>query len=164
MDALLAEAIHLQRQGRTAQAEHLYQALVAAEPTSPIFLNGYGILCAQMGNYPRAEALFREAMRQAPDFMDAQMNLGNLLLASGDFQEGITLLGSVAALRPDRADGLYNFGRALAALLEIAPRPSPSFVKHFWRSQATSRLVSNLPTTCGVRKITPTPRANTVPP
>jgi len=115
MDALLAEAIHLQRQGRTAQAEHLYQALVAAEPTSPIFLNGYGILCAQMGNYPRAEALFREAMRQAPDFMDAQMNLGNLLLASGDFQEGITLLGSVAALRPDRADGLYNFGRALAA-------------------------------------------------
>jgi tetratricopeptide (TPR) repeat protein len=81
---LLARArAHLEASDRAAARLDLTEAL-KLYPGSPAVHNFLGVLEAGEGNYAEAEKRFREAVRRAPDYTDAQLNLGRLYQEHGE--------------------------------------------------------------------------------
>ncbi|ODT88704.1 tetratricopeptide repeat-containing glycosyltransferase family protein [Phenylobacterium sp. SCN 70-31] len=76
-------------QGRFAQAETIYRALMAGAPPpqAPVVLN-LGLALEEQGKYAEAEALYRDVLATRPDDPDFGRRLAYLLLRNGDFAEG----------------------------------------------------------------------------
>lgn len=60
-----------------------------------------GLACQRGGQLKRAEALYRQALRQAPDNADAHQNLGNVLQVLGRLDEAMACHRRAAELSPD---------------------------------------------------------------
>jgi tetratricopeptide (TPR) repeat protein len=69
-----------------------------------------GVGWAQLGNLERAEQHYREALRLAPDYVEANNNLGNLLLRSGRVPEAERFCLEAVKLMPDFAQANNNLG------------------------------------------------------
>jgi predicted O-linked N-acetylglucosamine transferase (SPINDLY family) len=72
-----------------------------------------GVRRLQAGNLTEAESLFRQALAQQPDHVDARFFLANLALRSGRFDEAITEYHHVLRLRPGDPETCNNLGNAL---------------------------------------------------
>ena len=70
----------------------------------------------RQGAWPQAVAAYREALRTAPDHVDARYNLGLLLLRQGALPEGLAQLRHAARLAPAQANIRLTIGRAQQAL------------------------------------------------
>src|SRR5689334_13633694 len=68
------------------------------------------------GAWAEAVAAYREALRTAPDHVDARYNLGLLLLRRGALPEGLAELEHAARLAPAQANIRLTIGRARQAL------------------------------------------------
>ena len=91
-------------------------------------------LLAQAGSRPEAEHLLRRVLERSPDFREAQLRLGQLLLDMGREAQAAAELGAALANRPqdvdlhllaatahERAGALTAASEHLAAVLEVDP-------------------------------------------
>src|SRR4051794_2898997 len=72
-------------------------------------------LCRR-GAWAQAAEAYREALRLAPEHVDARYNLGLVLLRLGDLSKGLAHLQHAAKLAPKEADIHLTIGRAQQAL------------------------------------------------
>jgi tetratricopeptide (TPR) repeat protein len=78
----------LQAQGRLKEAESLHRDAAARWPANPIVWQNLGVMLDNSGQTGEAITAFRTALRYAPDYATAHVNLAHALLRRGDFTEG----------------------------------------------------------------------------
>lgn len=93
---------------QAAVDEYVASELAAAErPESHLNLGGYW---AERGDAGKAEAAYRTALRLAPDFIPAMINLAELQRALGNTSEEATLLERAYLAEPDNAAVVHALG------------------------------------------------------
>lgn len=116
LDQALVEAIRHHNDGRTAEAENLYRAILASVPGHAVASYGFGLLCAMRGRFKEAVTAYRDAIAMRPDFADAYINLGTVVLALGQLDEAVALYRQAIAISPENALAHSNLGKALQDL------------------------------------------------
>lgn len=79
-----------------AEAEKMFQAVIADEPNNVGALNNYGVCLDLQGRHADAQVAYRKALAMAPELASARQNLGLSLALSGSSTEGVTMLGDAA--------------------------------------------------------------------
>lgn len=110
--ALLREAVQHHQAGRLAEAEALYQRVLAETPRQPDAIHLLGVVAHQRGDYVGAEALIRRAIAIHADDAAYHNNLGTVLLAQGQPAAAIEALARAVALKPAYAEAHNNLGNA----------------------------------------------------
>jgi tetratricopeptide (TPR) repeat protein len=114
-----AAAAMLEQQGKFAEAEVAWRAVLKAEPNSAEACAHLGFLEAHQEHYKQAIVLYRKARALNPSMPSLQMNLGLALFKAGDLKEAAqifnTLLqtqatGSGEALRLKTLIGMADYG------------------------------------------------------
>ena len=133
-DQLAAQAERHHQAGRSAEAERLYRAALAASPDHASSLHGLGCLAHAGGHPGLAIGLIGQAVAAAPDVASYTISLGLALLACGHAEEARAAL-HVAVLRDPgdprgyraQAQALSRLGRLddAEASLRIAVRLDP---------------------------------------
>ena len=62
----LNQAMDFHRQGRLAEAEHIYRELRVQFPHSPDLVHLHGLVIFELGQHAAGEALLQEAIRLSP--------------------------------------------------------------------------------------------------
>jgi tetratricopeptide (TPR) repeat protein len=136
---LLAGAQRLFEASDRAGARRELTRAAKLYPASPVVHNFLGILDAEDGNPAAAESRFREAVRQAPQYTDAHLNLGRLYQenAGRDAQAPAKALAAYEAiLRYEPAHVEANFQ---AATLLHAAGEFARALQHLERMPADDR-------------------------
>jgi len=76
----------------------------------------YGLTCARIGAYDRAEAAFNGVLVQHPDDFDVLFNLGRAAARARHYDRALHALEVAVTLRPDHVDSLLELGEVHAAL------------------------------------------------
>jgi predicted O-linked N-acetylglucosamine transferase (SPINDLY family) len=119
LEQILVEAIEHHHAGRTDDAERLYQTVLASPSAPAIASFSFGLLCATQDRLQEAAAAYRHAIAIKPDFVDAYINLGTVVLALGRREEAVTIFRDAIAISPENAMALGNLGKALQDLGRI---------------------------------------------
>lgn len=125
LDQTLARAQALLARGELEAARTALTGAARAFPSHPIVENLLGVVEAQEGHPSAAEARFREAVRAAPRYTDAWLNLGRLYQEAGarDAEAAVKALAAyeaVLAYAPDHAESLYQSAVLLQAKGDFA--------------------------------------------
>jgi tetratricopeptide (TPR) repeat protein len=112
----LQTALSLHQQGRLAEAESLYQALLDADRDHFDVLHALGILRCQQRRYEEARGLFLHALRQKPGSPEAHYNLATALEGLKHPEEAVLHYREALALRPDFYPAHNNLANVLKAL------------------------------------------------
>jgi tetratricopeptide (TPR) repeat protein len=113
------QAIALEQQGRSAEAEAAWQAFAKAEPGSAEAYAHLGFLEARQERYKEAVPLYRKALVLDPAMPGLKMNLGLALFKSGALKEAIQIFtpllksepaSSPEALRLTTLIGIAHYG------------------------------------------------------
>ncbi|MGB8261297.1 MAG: tetratricopeptide repeat protein [Terracidiphilus sp.] len=133
-------ALAMERQGKTAQAEAAWRAVMKAHPNSPEPYAHLGLLEARHERFKEAVPLYRKALALGPDIPGLRMNLGLALFKSGSLKEAIQEFGDLLKKAPvDSPDhqrltiligmahyGLAEYPEAIPYLKEAADRDAQS--------------------------------------
>src|SRR5262249_3750335 len=76
--------------------------------------NRHGSALALAGQVGESDAYIREAIRLAPDYMEPQNNLDNVLMFQEKFDEAVTCYESALRLSADNPDIYNNLGHVLS--------------------------------------------------
>jgi tetratricopeptide (TPR) repeat protein len=76
----------------------------------------YGLTCARIGAYDRAEAAFNTVLVQQPDDFDVLFNLGRAAARAGHYDRALRALEVAVKLQPDNVDSLLELAEVNAAL------------------------------------------------
>ena len=105
------------KQGRRAEAATALEKSLQLDGEAPEAHYALGLLWSQPDGDPgRAEASFREAIRLAPDYPEAQMNLAILLFQGQRAEEAGYHFERALRYRPDYALAHLNYGLMLQKL------------------------------------------------
>jgi tetratricopeptide (TPR) repeat protein len=115
----IAAAAALHRQGRLAEAEALYLAILKSARSDFDALHGLGILRSQQGRHEEARGLFRRALQVQPNSPEADYNLALALEALGRRAQAVTHYERALLNRADFHQAANNLGNALKALGRI---------------------------------------------
>ncbi len=110
---LFDEALELHGQGRLAEAEHLYQEALAANPGLIDARHMLGVVRAQQGRNQEAFDFIAPVVAANPGNVLALVNLGNVLNALKRWAEALQNFDHVLALAPDYPDAWCNRGNVL---------------------------------------------------
>src|SRR6266496_4708620 len=124
-DLLTRAQQRLEASDRSGARRELTEAL-RLYPASATVHNFLGVLEAQEGNYPAAEARFREAIGRRPQYTDAYLNLGRLYQDNAGKDEqavrkGLAAYEAVLQYQPDHAEARYQSAALLRVLGEFGP-------------------------------------------
>ncbi|HYY72935.1 MAG TPA: tetratricopeptide repeat protein [Candidatus Bathyarchaeia archaeon] len=97
-----------------AEAEVCYRRAHLLDPKSFAWSYYLGLIQADQGEFQEASGALREALRQNPKYLPAELLLGECLLASGKWQEAAQFYGAMVSRHPDRAEAYYGLGRVNA--------------------------------------------------
>jgi tetratricopeptide (TPR) repeat protein len=122
----LRRAAELHGGGRLAEAEALYQRILAAHPDDVDSWQRLAMVQQQQGRAEDALASLSEAVAHDPASAEARSNLGLVLQTLGRNEEALTRYDEALALRPDHVKALSNRGLALQAL----GRPEEALASH----------------------------------
>jgi tetratricopeptide (TPR) repeat protein len=111
--ALLDEAVSLHGQGRLAEAERLYEQVLAANPGLMDARHMLGVLRAQQGRSQEALDLIAPVAAANPRDALALANLGNVLNALHRRQEALQAFDRALTLAPSYPDAWCNRGNVL---------------------------------------------------
>ncbi len=114
MDPLFARAYAAHRDGRLADAERDYRAMLDADPVHTDALHLLGVLRHQQGHHEEAVDLVGRAVQLRPNDAGLQLNLGNALKALGRLDGAIERFRNALSLAPEFALAHYNLGNAYA--------------------------------------------------
>jgi tetratricopeptide (TPR) repeat protein len=112
----LQQAFQLLQQGRLADAERLYRALLERDRNQFAALYGLAIALSRRGALDEAVRLMRRALNQNPRLAGAHNDLGNMLEGLGRYEEAAERYRRALALEPGLAVAHTNLGHALQAL------------------------------------------------
>jgi predicted O-linked N-acetylglucosamine transferase (SPINDLY family) len=113
---LLDRATALHRDARFAEAEKLYQQLLAVDPENFDAIHRLGILRLHAGAYEHARELLEKAVTLEPASAAAHSNLGITLLKMRQFAEALARFDDAVARQPDDIDFRFNQANALLLL------------------------------------------------
>lgn len=105
--------VYLKRQNFEKAAEQLEKAL--EEAPSPAVLNNLGVAYIGVGEYVRAEALLRQALRQQPDLADCYKNLAFLYQKTGRTEEVSASFEEYFSVNPKDTKLIQNYVAYLSA-------------------------------------------------
>ncbi len=108
----LNQAMDFHRQGRLAEAEHIYRELRVQFPHSPDLVHLHGLVIFELGQHAAGEALLQEAIRLNPNVAHYHGNYGTKLVDQRDTQRAIAYLRRAVELAPDATQHHYNLGNA----------------------------------------------------
>jgi Flp pilus assembly protein TadD len=114
--ALFDEGVKLHQMGRLADAETIYNQILAVRPEHPDCLHFLGVIFYQRGDYAEAVRLIVPALRQKPDDALALHNLGSALAMQGRRAEALASFSHAIAARPDYPDAYVHRGNVLREL------------------------------------------------
>lgn len=114
-----AQELAAQGAGRRAEAIEALRDALALHPAYPLAHHELGLLLAEAGDLPGAEANLRRALAMAPDFARAHQALGEVLRRGKRHEQA--LASYTVALREDPKDVAAWYG--LAASLRATRRP-----------------------------------------
>ena len=110
---VLASAISLHQEGRWADAESNYRAILQAFPQQPDACHYLGLLLHQQGQSEAGITLIQRAIDHFPAYTDAYNNLGNVYKETGALDKAAACYRKVIELAPDHAPALNNLGVVL---------------------------------------------------
>jgi tetratricopeptide (TPR) repeat protein len=105
----------LETYGLLQEAAVCYRRAHALAPSDFRWAYYLGTVEASRGQCDVGSASLRTALRINPDYVPAQLQLGNCLLASADWDAAGELFGAVVKEHPENADAYYGLGRVRAA-------------------------------------------------
>lgn len=112
-DAGFARALTLHRDGRTAEAEAGYRAVLAADPGHPNANNNLAIILRARGDWEEALGCYRRALARSAGDPFVHSNHGCLLLDMGRIAEAEEALRTAIRLKPDYAEAQFNLANIL---------------------------------------------------
>ncbi len=112
----LETARTLHRAGKLAEAEAIYRAILAAEPTHADARYLLGIMAHQKGDHGTGAALIRQAIAVDEGKAEYWYNLGVVLVALKDLAAAADACRRSLALKPDAPDAWNVLGVALVGL------------------------------------------------
>jgi tetratricopeptide (TPR) repeat protein len=112
----IQSAIALHRQGRLAEAERIYAAILAVDPGRSDALHLLGLANYQQGRLSEALRLMAAALRADPSSPDIHSNYGLALDAGKLHQQALESFDRALALKGDHAQALNNRALTLATL------------------------------------------------
>ncbi|MCB2187951.1 MAG: FkbM family methyltransferase [Deltaproteobacteria bacterium] len=97
----LAEAERLVREGQLDDAQGALVDLYAERPDDPVVINDLGVVQWELGERDEGLRLVLYASRQAPDYREAALNLGQMLAAGDHPENAYRVYRFYAARHPD---------------------------------------------------------------
>lgn len=119
LQSLLAQGLQLHREGRFAEAQALYERILALDPRSFDALHLLGILAAQQRDLTRADRLLAQALEVDPSHAGAHSNRGNVLRELGQPTAALASYDRAIVIRPDYAEAQYNRAVVLQELAQF---------------------------------------------
>lgn len=116
VDADIARATKLHRDGQLAQAEALYRGVLRAAPDHFDALHLLGVIEGQNGHFDAALELLRRAVANNPDSAAAHNNLGNTFAGMQRYAAALASFDRALELKPDNPKTWRNRGTALREL------------------------------------------------
>jgi predicted TPR repeat methyltransferase len=113
LDGALRLAMRAHQEGKLAEAEQSYRALLALAPRDADALHYLGVLMHKQGQPDAALALIGQALQIAPGYVDALNNLGNIQKELGMPAKAEQSYRAVLAARPHFVPALNNLGVVL---------------------------------------------------
>ncbi len=100
-EALLGLSMAARMGGQKDQAVSGISRLLKLNPDNALAYNLSGLIAAEGGNLDHAKELFSKAIEKDGELLDARRNYAEILLMTGEFQEGIQYLMDIIAQYPD---------------------------------------------------------------
>jgi len=113
-------AAQLHREGKAAQAEAVYLALLEKPSVRFDALHMLGVLRAQQGRPSEALEFLHAALAMQPGHVAVMTNLGPVLSSLGRHAEALAIYDTALADQPDLRDAWNNRGNALMRLGRLA--------------------------------------------
>lgn len=120
IDAALASALELQRQGSLEPAARALRDYVARFPADPLGHAALASVLKMQGDRDAARRHYESALSLNPGYAEAACNLGALLRELGDLDAAAQTLRRAVALRADFAEAYTNLGLTLTEMHETA--------------------------------------------
>ena len=111
--SLFTLALQHHQKGELAEAEQLYQEVLALAPDHDGALHYLGVIACQVGRFDLAEGLIGQAVRLRPDCAEAHNNLGTALWHQGKLSLAAAEFEHALALKPGYAEAHNNLGNVL---------------------------------------------------
>jgi len=112
-DALHLLGVLKAQTGEPTVAAALIARAIAGNPAAPAYHNNLGNVLQELGRFRESLLCYEEALRLAPDYVEALVNLGNALNRLDRFPEALACYLEAQRLRPDDPAVYVNLGRAL---------------------------------------------------
>jgi protein O-GlcNAc transferase len=112
-------ALQYHQAGRLAEAQRLFQQILAVNPRHADSLHLLGVIAYQAGRHDLAVEMIRKAIAINPREASLQSKLGNLLLQQGRLDEAVACYRRAIELKPDFSEALNNLGNALRAQRQL---------------------------------------------
>ena len=112
----LQRALTCHRQGRLAEAEQIYLAVLAKQPRQFEALHFLGLLKLQQGRAHDALELLTAAAKIKPDATEVLPSMGAALAAVGRHEEALSFWNRILKANPGDVDAHYNRGVTLSQL------------------------------------------------
>jgi len=116
LGALQQQALAAYHAGRLRDALYACREILKQVPNRPDVLSFAGMIALELDETAEAAELYRRAVLQRPDFVEAHYNLGNALMKLGRNGAAVDAYRRAAALKPELAAAHNNLGNALHAL------------------------------------------------
>jgi Flp pilus assembly protein TadD len=118
----LMRALELDTAGKLGEADELYRAVLAIDPTNFAALNRRAVLSALRGELVEALRLIQAAAAANPNLGHIAVDMGNILARMGRIEEAMECYDRGAALQPDHWVALNGrgLGRTLKGRYEEA--------------------------------------------
>lgn len=113
---MIETAISFHRQGRLAEADQAYRAVLMQQPHHFEALHWLGVLRLQQGDAQEAATLISRAVEQRPQALDALSNLAGALTMLNRSAEALAICDRILAATPRDPDAMFNRGVALMQL------------------------------------------------
>lgn len=136
---ILQIALQHHQQGRFLEAKALYEKILTLNPSHYDALHLMGVLSYQNNQYHEAKRYISQAIMLQPKVALYQMNLGNVFLAMGDYEQAEKYFLAGLALKPDEEQLIYNY----AGLLQQASRHKEA-VDYYKKIKNTNYLLDSL--------------------
>ena len=115
-DALRLAGVLARRTGRAADAVRLLTTAVQLDPNNPVFQFELGSSLRLASDFTGALAHYQAAARLKPDFEEALVNVGGMLLDLEHLDEAQQTLQQLVSVNPGSLSGHYNLANAHLAM------------------------------------------------
>jgi protein O-GlcNAc transferase len=113
MEEKLRAALEFHRHGRLAEAQQLYEQILAADPGNFDALHLFGAIKAAQHRVEEAAGLMTAALQQRPDSIEVLYNLGMVLQEQKKWGDAEALYRKALSIKPDFAEAHNNLGNVL---------------------------------------------------